>query len=238
MANRLDVAGEHDSVKLVTKSEEDDLLAVIRLASLLTHPHNWDLGDLKQSKLLSPEWEEGGFLVSQLPTAHKLYRNIRESTDCRPMFSLLVNILLKRSDFRLRHYAFSLIYRVLERQYLLAQDGGPACADMSMKELLSPTDHCLVFGAIYPYFDPIRMLSERLEEIVVLRHAKRRVVKFITSMPSWTVYLCVVTVGIIGFYIDLIKDILIAIDVSFLYTDIRDFKSILVILLWLTTFLR
>ena len=43
--------------------------------------------------------------------------------------------------------------------------------------------------------------------------------------------------GLLGFYIDFIKDIFIAANVTFLFTAAWDFKSLVVTLLWVTVFL-
>ena len=56
-------------------------------------------------------------------------------------------------------------------------------------------------------------------------------------IPEILKYSVIITWSVVFWYKDLIMDILVALDVSFLYTTFWDFKSIMVLVLWVTIFL-
>ena len=56
-------------------------------------------------------------------------------------------------------------------------------------------------------------------------------------IPEKVKYTVIIVTAIAGWYKDLIMDILVAVDVSFLFTSPWDFKSQMVLVLWVTIFL-
>ena len=46
--------------------DEELLETLTRVAELLFDPDNWDLGELDETSMLAPAWQEGGFNVDRL----------------------------------------------------------------------------------------------------------------------------------------------------------------------------
>ena len=95
--------------------------------------------------------------------------------------------------------------------------------DISIKETLT-TRHCTIYGEVFPYFHLGRYL---MKTTVVKKLMVVYKVYIIVSgkIPEKIKYFFLVSTAIVGWYVDFIKDILIAMDISFLYTSLFDFKS-------------
>ena len=227
---------------------------------IILDQNNWDLGLRDDSNILKPTYHEGGFDVEKLDKVKQLYRSIRNSklsdspvhlqhhsdgSETEGSSTLQYITYTIQMDKRLKdhlissalkHYAHCLIYNILEREYIETQGySQDTDLDISIMEQLTTRHARLFYGQIYPYFDPIGSLKRSLgvENIISKINA------FISRIPYGPdiKYALIVTLSVLGWYIDFIKDILIAIDLSFLYKSIWDFKSQIVLILWITVFL-
>ena len=197
--------------------------------SLLLDPDNWDLGLRDDSNLLSPTYDEGGFDVTKMPRMRQLYTQIRNSA---PESSLRFILFSIRPDpAALAHYSHCLLYNVLEREYSATR--GQPHLDLSIKQALTTRHSKAFYGQVFPFFDPIGMLFKSKYGRVVYTFF----MKLVAKIPSLMMYLLSVTLAILGWYVDFIKDILIAHDILFLFTCLScDFKSVIVVLQWVTVF--
>ena len=114
-------------------------------------------------------------------------------------------------------------------------------ADCRLKRGLTIRHATAFYGAIYPYFQPLLSLVKLLKNVKIFCGCSGRTIKWLKrqseKVPE-TVKHCVwATVGIVGWYIDFIKDILIAQALLYAYTEFWDFKSMLVVISWVTVFL-
>ena len=132
------------------------------------------------------------------------------------------------------HYCHCLIYNVLERQY--THDRGfnkPEDIDISIKDALTTRNSSSFYGETFPYFDPVGMLLET--KYLKTMHYYYKIIN--NAIPERLKYIVLTALSILAWYIDFIKDIIIAEDLSYLYTSVSDFKSQVVILMWVTVFL-
>ena len=174
------------------------------------------------------------FLCFRMAELRELYSKVRVNQNA---FSVMIAYIQGHCDFQYRHYCLTLIYNVLEKEYIFSE-GFTENVDISIKYLLSSRDSTLFYGAVFPYFDPLRFLRKIFPSGgLTLRFLY--LVHFVTTRtPELVKYLLIVTISIVSFYIDFVKDIIIASEVSFLYQDsFWDFKSFIVVVLWVTVFL-
>ena len=242
---------------LKREMEEDSDLAqhLAEFSRIILDQNNWDLGLRDDSNILKPTYNEGGFDVEKLDKIRQLYRSIRKYYSPLPeteysQVGCLLNPLQYisytiRMDDRLndhemssalKHHAHCLIYNILEREYIKTEGHTkPTDLDVAIKEQLATRHAGLFYDQIFPYFDPIGSLKVYLgvENII------NKINAFISRVPHGPdiKYALIVTLSVLGWYIDFIKDILIAIDLSFLYKSMWDFKSQIVLILWITVFL-
>ena len=204
--------------------------------------NNWDLGLRDQANLLKPSYQEGGFDLDQLETLRQLYREIRGSSMSDSLQFITFTIQQDRrleddlTGEALKHFAHCLIYRVLEREFLQSQGRQqPTDLDVSIMKELTSRQSNMFYGQVFPYFDPIGALKKSLGT----EKKMRRLDEFVKKIPRGPEirYAVLVSLAVLGWYVDFIKDILIATDLTDLYQSFWDFKSQLVLVLWITPFL-
>ena len=209
---------------------------------IILDPNNWDLGLRDQTNILKPSYHEGGFDVEQLETLRQLYRAIRGSsmTDALQYLTFTIQQDQRLEDYltgdALKHYAHCLIYRVLEREYLQTQGySQPTDLDVSIMKELNTRQSNQFYGQVFPYFDPIGAVKKSLGT----EKKMRKLDEFVKKIPRGPEIqnAVLVSLAILGWYVDFVKDILIATDLTDLYQSFWDFKSQLVLLLWITPFL-
>lgn len=103
--------------------------------------------------------------VGRMATLRSLYGRLRATTTTQLAFSLLVRAILVQPDRRLRHYCLALVYYVLEPGYLASKGTHTTTwdVDMSIKLLLTADETTSEFyGTLYPYFDPVAWVMNRL----------------------------------------------------------------------------
>ena len=204
--------------------------------------NNWDLGARDQANILKPSYHEGGFDVEHLETLRQLYREIRGSTMADSLKYITFTIQQDRrvEDYltgdALKHFAHCLIYRVLEREYLESLGyNQPTDLDVSIMKELTTRQSNQFYGQVFPYFDPIGAVKKSLGT----EKKMRKLDDFVKKIPRGPEirYAVLVSMAVLGWYVDFIKDILIATDLTDLYQSFWDFKSQLVLVLWITPFL-
>ena len=168
----------------------------------------------------------------RLEELQKNYDNIRRS-NIKYSFSLVVAFIHSRCSFQLTHYITQLLYS-LERNHITQFQEFSDNIDISIKHLLTDRDSSRFYGTLYPYFDPVRIVKQFSSGTFT-----RIVSKCSKLVPEGLKYLIWVVISILGFYIDFIKDIIIAAQLSFLYEENGGltFKNVIVITLWVTVFL-
>ena len=239
----LDQGGQ--SGPLVGEREEDSELAqhLAEFSRIILDQNNWDLGLRDDSNILSPSYHEGGFDVEKLDKVKQLYRSIRNTKKSySPLqyitYTVQMDDRLKDHQISsaLKHHTHCLIYNILEREYMETQGHSrPTDVDISIMQQLTTRHARDFYGQIFPYFDPIGSLKRSLGVGKIIDKMNA----FISRIPHGPdiKYALIVTLSVLGWYIDFIKDILIAIDLSFLYKSLWDFKSQIVLILWVTVFL-
>ena len=204
--------------------------------------NNWDLGARDQANILKPSYHEGGFDVEHLETLRQLYREIRGSTMADSLKYITFTIQQDRrvenylTGDALKHFAHCLIYRVLEREYLESLGyNQPTDLDVSIMKELTTRQSNQFYGQVFPYFDPIGAVKKSLGT----EKKMRKLDDFVKKIPRGPEirYAVLVSMAVLGWYVDFIKDILIATDLTDLYQSFWDFKSQLVLVLWITPFL-
>ena len=135
----------------------------------------------------------------------------------------------------LAHYSHCLLYNVLEREHVKSRGLTEIHdLDISIKQALTTRNSGVFYGKVFPYFDPIGMLLRSKYGRLVVGFC----LKLSAKIPVRIMYYLTLTIAILGWYIDFIKDILIAQDILFLFTCLTcDFKSVIVVLQWVTVFL-
>ena len=230
-------AGESCNMEKLLRDEmeADDSIGpyLSEFLDLLLDPDNWDLGLRDDSKPLSPKYDEGGFDVTKMPRMRQLYTLIRNSSYKASLRFIVFSI--RADPAPLAHYTHSLLYNVLESEYVKSRGlTEPHDLDISIKQALTTRHSGVFYGKVFPYFDPIGMLLRS-------KYGRMIVTFFLTlsaKIPAKILYYLTVAIAILGWYIDFIKDILIAQDILFLFTCFAcDFKSVIVVLQWVTVFL-
>ena len=107
----------------------------------------------------------------------------------------------------------------------------------SIKESLTTRYSGEFYGQVFPYFQPLRTLKKIIPSKGTLRVLRIKIRSCSEAIPEVIKYTIIVSFSILGWYMDFIKDIFIASDLSFLFTNFRDFKSQVVLVLWITVFL-
>ena len=168
----------------------------------------------------------------------RCYKELRSSTN-RHAFSLLIAYIHRRCDFKMTHFCVALIYNVLEKEYIQVNDASVQNVDISVKKLLSARDASQFYGSLFPYFDPVRFIKRLVPSGGLTHQAVALYRSLVERVPELIKYLVLVSSSILGFYMDFIKDIIIASGVSFLYSETEPFSftSLLVTVLWITVFL-
>ena len=234
-------------LKAIMEHDEDLSKHITRFCSIILNKDNWDIGVRDDSSMLSPFWHEGGFNVEKISQIRTLYKEIRNSPvnySLRFLVFFIQNIIRDDDEkFKLieaealSHYCHALIYNVLEREYLDGCISFNKDVDISIKESLT-TRHCGDFyGQVFPYFEPLRTLKTIIPSSGTLKALKLKTSSCSDAIPELLKYTFIVSLSIFGWYMDFIKDIFIATDLSFLFTTFWDFKSQIVMILWITVFL-
>ena len=130
---------------------------------------------------------------------------------------------------------------MLEPRFLRDNPSFTANVDISFKAMLSSPDAPYFYGSVYPYFDPVKYIGKRLPSRGLGKRIARLGRRISNRIPEAAKYFASLVLGILAFYLDLVKDIIIASGVSFLYDDSEEtgnpFKNLIVIVLWTTVFL-
>ena len=234
--------------ELKAMMEHDDDLAkhLTSFSTLILDKKNWELGVRVDSNPLSPYWTEGKFDIEKMPQLRILYSKIRKSpVQCASPFLVyyIQNIVKDEVDDiddegeALSHYCHALIYNVLEREYLESTTGFNKDVDISIKQCLTTRHSPDFYGQVFPYFQPLVMLRKLIPSNGTIKTIKLKLSAWSNAIPESAKYIGIVSLSVIGWYVDFIKDIFIANDLSFLFTTFWDFKSQIVIILWVTVFL-
>ena len=233
--------------KAIAEPDEDLAKHISSFCSIILDKNNWDLGVRDDSSLLSPYWHEGGFTVKKLSQLRMLYKEIRDSSvefSLRFLVFFIQRIIKEEEEDiiileaeALSHYCHALIYNVLEREYLEECSRFNKNVDISIKESLSTRHSGDFYGQVFPYFDPVRTLKKIIQCSRTLQALKVKICACSGAIPEIVKYVFIVSISILGWYMDFIKDIFIANDLMFLFTTFWDFKSQIVIILWITVFL-
>ena len=208
--------------------------------------NNWDLGLRDDSVILHPSYHEGGFDVEKIGKLKQIYKSIRKSRkDSLQYISYTIRMDQRIDDIEvseaLKHYSHYLIYQHLEKDYL--EERGfchSTDLDISIKNALTTEQASHFYGHVFPYFDPIGSLIKYTRKNWKGFYQFLGKTQFLLKkIPHFKEikYCLIVIISIIGWYLDFIKDILIATDLSFLYSSFWDFKSQIVVILWTTVFL-
>ena len=228
--------------------DEDVLLHLSEFSKIIFNLNNWDLGCRDDSDILHPSYSEGGFEVEKCGKLKQLYKSIRNS-NMRDSLQYITYTIQNDQRFAedpavsdaLKHYSHCLIYHILEKDYLQSRGfTHPTDLDVSIKKELTTRQASLFYGHVFPYFDPLGSLVRYAGNnwkglFKVIRSIQVFITK--TQLRRNLKYALLVTLSVVGWYMDFIKDILIATDLSFLYKSFWDFKSQIVLILWVTVFL-
>ena len=185
--------------------------------------------------------------MEKLPQLRILYKEIRNSpvkVSFRFLVYFIQNIIRKEEEKirileaeALSHYCHALIYNVLEREYLEGSTSFNKNVDISIKDSLTTRHSGDFYGQVFPYFEPLRSLKKIIPSRGTLRALRIKIAACSEATPEILKYAIIVSLSILGWYMDFIKDIFIANDLRFLFTTFWDFKSQIVVILWVTVFL-
>ena len=231
--------GEQD-----TEAGGEDVVESIReFMSLILDIDNWDLGFRDDSSLLRPSYHEGGFDASKMSALRRHYHQVRTRGTAAALryiaFSLQQDSRHGERSPALAHYTHCLLYNVLEREFVTSRGHtGSHDLDISIKDALTTRHAAAFYDTVYPYFDPIGMVKTKLMTQQCVLKILGCFMLVASKIPAWLKYFASLTLSLVGWYVDFIKDILIAYDLSFVLTCfLCNFHSVVVVTQWVTVFL-
>ena len=222
---------------------EDVVMNIREFMSLILDIDNWDLGFRDDSSLLRPSYHEGGFDASKMPALRRHYHQVRTRGTAAALryitFSLQQDSRHGERSAALAHYTHCLLYNVLEREFVTSRGHtGIHDLDISIKDALTTRHAAAFYDTVYPYFDPIGMVKTKLMTQPCVLKILGCFMLVASKIPAWLKYFASLTLCLVSYYVDFIKDILIAYDLSFLLTCfLCNFHSVVVVTQWVTVFL-